>query len=74
MKRFREYMMTTHPLRPKHRAAFIVDKALYLANSGATTQGIKKDASIAENAPSKRDNTRNHGKNLRKRAHNKHAT
>jgi hypothetical protein len=68
MKRFREYIMTTHPLRPKHRAAFVVDEASYLANGGATTQGIEKDASIAENALSKRDNTRNHSKNPRKRA------
>jgi hypothetical protein len=56
-------------LRPKYRAAFIVDKASYLANSSITTQGIKKDASITENALSKRDNTRNYSKNPRKRAH-----
>jgi hypothetical protein len=37
MKRFREYIITTHLLRPKHRATFIVDKALYLANGSATT-------------------------------------
>jgi hypothetical protein len=74
MKRFREYIITTHPLRPKHRAAFVVNKALYLANGGATTQGIEKDASTAENALSKRDNTRNHSKNPRKRSHNKQAT
>jgi hypothetical protein len=68
MKRFREYIMTTHLLRPKHRAAFVVDEALYLADGSATTQGIKKDASIVENALSKRDNTRNYSKNPRKRA------
>lgn len=69
MKRFREYMMTTHPLRPKHNAAFVIDEASYLADGGATTQGIEKDASIAENAPSRRAKPRNQpGKNPRKRA------
>jgi hypothetical protein len=29
--------MTTYLLRPKHRAAFVVDEALYLADGGATT-------------------------------------
>jgi hypothetical protein len=37
MKRFREYIITIYLLRPKYRATFIVDKALYLANSSVTT-------------------------------------
>jgi hypothetical protein len=38
MKHFQEYMMTTHPLRPKqNKAAFVIDEASYLADGGATT-------------------------------------
>ena len=59
MKRFREHMMTTHPLRLKHKAAFWLDEASYLADGGATTQGTEKDASTAENAPSRREKARN---------------
>jgi hypothetical protein len=71
MKRFREYMMTTHPLRPKqNKAAFVIDEASYLADGGATTQGYEKDASIAENAPSRQRGKPRHqpSKNPRKRA------
>jgi hypothetical protein len=37
MKHFQEYIIMTHPLRPKHRAIFVVDEALYLADGGVTT-------------------------------------
>jgi hypothetical protein len=69
MKQFREHMMTTHPLRFKHKAAFVIDEASYLADGGATTQGNERDASIAETAPSRRAKPRNQpGNNPRKRA------
>jgi hypothetical protein len=38
MKRFREYMIITYPLRPKqNKATFMIDNALYLANGSVTT-------------------------------------
>ena len=53
MKRFREHMMTNHPLRSgKHKAAFVSDGASNLAEGGATTQSTDRDASRAESAPS----------------------
>jgi hypothetical protein len=62
-------MMTTHPLRFKHKAAFVIDEALYLADGGATTQGNERDASIVETALSRRAKPRNQpGNNPRKRA------
>ena len=73
MKRFREHMMTNHPLRSgKHKAAFVADDASYLAEGGATTQGNDRDASHSESAPSKnRDRPRNQRQNGKKDASSK---
>lgn len=71
MKRFREHMMTNHPLRSgKHKAAFVSDDASYLAEGGATIQSNGRDASYAESAPSNRNrgrprNQRTAGKNAK---------
>jgi hypothetical protein len=53
MKRFREHMMTNHPLRTgKHKAAFVADDASFLAG-GESNQSHEGDAQHAESAPSK---------------------
>lgn len=73
MKRFREHMMTNHPLRSgKHKAAFVADGASDLAEGGATTQGNDRDASHAEIAPStNRGRPRNQRHNGKKDASSK---
>jgi hypothetical protein len=73
MKRFREHMMTYHPLRSgRHKAAFVSDDASYLAEGGATTQSNDRDASHAESAPSKnRGRPRNQRQTGKNNARNK---
>lgn len=67
MKRFREHMMTNHPLRSgKHKATFVADEASYLAG-GESNQSYEGDAQHAESAPSKnRGRPRNQRLNGRK--------
>ena len=58
MKRFREHMMTNHPLRSgKHKAAFVADEASFLAG-GASNQSTEGDAQPAESAPSTKNRSR----------------
>jgi hypothetical protein len=68
MKRFREHMMTNHPLRSgKHKAAFVADEASFLAG-GESNQSIEGDAQHAESAPSK---NRGRPRNQRTNGYNK---
>lgn len=58
IQRFREHMMTNHPLRSGKHKAFVSDDASFLAEGGASTQGNDGDAHSAESASSKQNRGR----------------
>jgi hypothetical protein len=58
IQRFREHMMTNHPLRSGKHKTFVSDDASFLAEGGASTQGNDEDAHPAESASSKQNRGR----------------